>query len=44
VYVPTYKVEELYDTVEDILEVDGRGGTNNIIMWHWNSVVSSKLN
>jgi len=33
------EVEKLYDTIEEILEEDGKGDTNSIIMWDWNSVV-----
>ena len=44
VYMPTSEyedneVEKLYDTIEEILEEDGRGDTNYIIMGDWNSVV-----
>jgi exonuclease III len=47
VYMPTseYKddeVEELYDIIEEILEEDGKGATNTIIMGDWNSVVGNK--
>jgi len=43
-YMPTsehedHEVEELYDTIEEILEEDGKGETNTIIMGDWNSVV-----
>jgi len=31
------EVEELYDTTEEILEEDGKGDTNTIIMGDWNS-------
>jgi exonuclease III len=49
VYMPTsnYKdeeVEELYDRIEDIMEKDGKGDTNTIIMEDWNSVVGDKSN
>jgi hypothetical protein len=36
------EVEELYDRIEDILEEDGKGDTNTIIMGDWNSVVGDK--
>ena len=44
VYMPTSEheddeVEELYDIIEDILEEDGKGDTNTIIMGDWNCVV-----
>jgi exonuclease III len=44
VYMPTSeyeddKVEGLYDVIEEILEEDGKGATNTIIMGDWNSVV-----
>jgi exonuclease III len=47
VYIPTSdyeddKVEELYDIIEEILEEDGNGATNTIIMGDWNSVVGDK--
>jgi hypothetical protein len=35
-------VEELYDIIEEILEEDGKGATNTIIMGDWNSVVGNK--
>jgi hypothetical protein len=38
------EVEELYDRIEDILEEDGKGDTNTIIMGDWNSVVGDKSN
>ena len=31
--------EKLYDTIEEILEEDGKGDTNSIILGDWNSVV-----
>ena len=31
-------MEKLYDTIEEILEEDGKGYTNSIIMGDWNSV------
>jgi hypothetical protein len=33
------EVEELYDITEEILEEDGKGDTNTIIMGDWSSVV-----
>jgi exonuclease III len=36
------EVEELYDTIEEILEENGKGETNTIIMGEWNSVVGDK--
>ena len=33
------EVEKLYDTTEEILEEDGKGDTNGIILGDWNSVV-----
>jgi hypothetical protein len=47
VYMPTsdYEdeaVKELYDRIEDVLEEDGKGDTNTIIMGGWNSVVGDK--
>jgi hypothetical protein len=38
------QVEELYDRIEDILDEDGKGDTNTIIMGDWNSVVGDKSN
>ena len=43
VYMPTSEyevdeVEKLYDTIEEILEEDGKGDTNSIILGDWNSV------
>jgi exonuclease III len=35
-------VEEFYDIIEEILEEDGKGKTNTIIMGDWNSVVGDK--
>jgi hypothetical protein len=35
-------VEELYGIIEEILEEDGKGNTNTIIMVDWNSVVGDK--
>jgi hypothetical protein len=34
-------VEELYGIIEEILEEDGKGNTNTIIMGDWNSVVTT---
>jgi exonuclease III len=47
VYMPTSEheddeVEDLYDTIEEILEEDGKGDTNTIIMGEWNSVVGDE--
>jgi endonuclease/exonuclease/phosphatase family metal-dependent hydrolase len=47
VYMPTSEyedgeVEELYGIIEEILEEDGKGQTNTIIMGDWNSVVGDK--
>ena len=47
VYMPTSEyeedeVEKLYDTIEEILEEDGKGDTNNIILGDWNSVVGDE--
>jgi isocitrate/isopropylmalate dehydrogenase len=33
------EAEELYNIIEEILEDDGKGDTNTIIMGEWNSVV-----
>jgi exonuclease III len=38
------EVEELYYIIEDILEDDGKGDTNSVIMGDWNSVVGDKSN
>ena len=35
-------MEKLYDTTEEILEEDGKGDTNSIIMGDWNSVVGEE--
>ena len=35
-------VEELYGITEEILEEDGKGNTNTIIMGVWNSVVGDE--
>jgi len=32
------EVEKFYDTIEEILEEDGKGDTNSIILGDWNSV------
>ena len=47
VYMPTLeyeddKVEKLCDTIEEILEEDGKGDTNSIILREWNSVVGDQ--
>ena len=46
VYVPTleYKMTEWknYNVSEEILEEDGKGETNTIIMGEWNSEVGDK--
>ena len=47
VYMPTSEyeddeVEKLYDTIEEILEEDRKGDTNNIILGDWNSVVGDE--
>jgi len=47
VYMPTSEyeddeVEKLYDTIEEILEEDGKGDTNNIILGDWNSVAGDE--
>jgi hypothetical protein len=36
------EVEGLYDIIEEIIEEDGKGATNTIIMGDWNSVVGDK--
>jgi endonuclease/exonuclease/phosphatase family metal-dependent hydrolase len=46
-YMPTSEheddeVEELYDITEEILDEDGKGDTNTIIMGDWNSVVGDE--
>jgi exonuclease III len=38
------KLEELYDRIEDILQEDGEGDTNTIIMVDWKSFVGDKSN
>jgi exonuclease III len=47
VYVPTSEYEDdeeekLYDSTEEILEEDGKGDTNTIILGDWNSVVGDE--
>ena len=47
VYMPTSEneddeVEDFYDIIEEILEEDGKGDTNTILMGHWNSVVGDE--
>ncbi|PNF31637.1 hypothetical protein B7P43_G17185 [Cryptotermes secundus] len=47
VYTPTSEydddeVEEVYDTIEEILQEDGRGDTNSIILGDWNSTVGDE--
>jgi exonuclease III len=49
VYMPTSdyedkEVDKLYDKIEGILEKDGKGDTNTIIMGDWNSAVGDKSN
>jgi exonuclease III len=36
------ELEELYDIIEEILEVDRKGETNVIVMGDWNNVVEDK--
>jgi endonuclease/exonuclease/phosphatase family metal-dependent hydrolase len=36
------EVEELYGVIEEMLEEDGKGNTNTIIMGDWNSVVGDE--
>jgi endonuclease/exonuclease/phosphatase family metal-dependent hydrolase len=36
------EVEELYGIIEEILEEDGKGDTNTIIIGDWNSVVGDE--
>ena len=36
------EVEELYNIIEEILEEDGKGETNNVIMGEWKSVVGDE--
>jgi hypothetical protein len=47
VYMPTSEheddeVEELYGVIEEILDEDGKGNTNSIIMEDWNSNVGDE--
>jgi len=47
VYMPTSEyeddeVENLYDTLEEIREEDGKGEINSIILGDWNSVVGDE--
>ena len=47
VYMPTSEheddeVEDLYDIIAEILEEDGKGDTNTIIMGDWKSVVGDE--
>jgi exonuclease III len=47
VYMPTSEheddeVDELYAIIEEIIEEDGKGDTNTIIMGEWNSVVADE--
>ena len=47
VHMPTSEYEDdevknLYDKIEEILEEDGKGDTNNIILGDWNSVVGDE--
>ncbi|PNF32656.1 hypothetical protein B7P43_G15062, partial [Cryptotermes secundus] len=47
VYMPTseyedYEMENVYDTTEEILQEDGRGDTNSIILGDWNSIVADE--
>jgi len=47
VYMPTSEyeddeVEKFYDTIEEILEEDGKGDTNSIILGDWNRVVGEE--
>ena len=47
VYMPTSEneddeVENLYDTIEEFLEEDRKGDTNNIIMGNWSSVIGDE--
>ncbi|PNF31983.1 hypothetical protein B7P43_G06564 [Cryptotermes secundus] len=47
VYMPTSEyeddeVEKVYDTTEEILQEDGRGDTNSIILGDWNSIVGDE--
>ncbi|PNF34252.1 hypothetical protein B7P43_G17273 [Cryptotermes secundus] len=46
VYMPTSEyedeVEKVYDTIEEILQEDGRRDTNSIILGDWNSIVGDE--
>ena len=47
VYMPTSEyedneMEKLYDKIEEIVEEDGKGDTNSIIMGDWNSIVGEE--
>jgi exonuclease III len=46
VYMPPSEyedeAEELYDIIEEIIEEDGKGVTNTILMGDWNSAVGDK--
>ena len=47
VYMPASEyeddeVEKFYHTIEEILEEDGKGDTNSIILGDWNSVVGEE--
>jgi hypothetical protein len=37
-----YKTNNLYDKIEEILEEDGKGDKNSIILRDWNSVVGDE--
>jgi exonuclease III len=36
------EVEKFYDTIEEILEEDGKGDINSIILGDWNNVVGEE--
>jgi hypothetical protein len=36
------EVEKVYATIEEILEEDGTGHTNSIILGDWNSIVGDE--
>ena len=36
------EMEILYDKIKEILEEDGKGDTNNIVLGDWNSVVGDE--
>ena len=36
------EVEKLYDAIEEILEDDGKGNTNNVIPGDWNRIVGDE--